>query len=193
MSPATKTATKARNSTTGKRNSSDEAVRRATGKSWDQWFALLDKAGAAKLDHKRIVAICAKHCETGWWCQMVTVEYEQARGLRKKHETTSGFSVSRSKTFEAPISAVYAVCSDPKKRTKWLGPGELVVRKATANKSMRITWCDGATNVEFMLYDKGSGKTSLVVQHSKLADAKAAAKMKDWWGMVLERLPKQLG
>ena len=193
MRPATKTATKTRNSTTGKRNSSDAAVKKATGKTWEQWFALLDKAGAAKLDHKGIVAICAKHFDGGWWCQMVTVEYEQARGLRKKHETASGYQISRSKTIEAPISAIYALCNDPKRRTKWLGPGELVVRKATPNKSMRITWCDGATNVEFMFYDKGSGKTSFVVQHSKLPDAKAAAKMKDWWGMVLERLPKQLG
>ena len=35
---------------------SDAAVKGKTGKSWAEWFALLDKAGAKKLDHKTIVA-----------------------------------------------------------------------------------------------------------------------------------------
>lgn len=29
----------------------DEAVKKATGKAWPEWFKLLDKAGAKKLPH----------------------------------------------------------------------------------------------------------------------------------------------
>ena len=62
---------------------SDAAVQASTGKIWKEWFAILDKAGARKMDHKQIVAYLVKHHKVGpWWQQMVTVIYEQARGLR---------------------------------------------------------------------------------------------------------------
>ena len=71
---------------------SDDAVKAKTGKIWREWFSLLDKAGARTLDHKGIVAILSEQYSVGpWWQQMVTVEYERARGLREKHETAAGF------------------------------------------------------------------------------------------------------
>src|SRR5579864_4049026 len=33
------------------------AIKAKTGKDWDYWFAALDKAGAAKRDHKAIVKL----------------------------------------------------------------------------------------------------------------------------------------
>jgi len=59
---------------------SNEAVRAKTGKTWPDWFAILDKAGARKMDHKQIVAYLNEHHQVGpGWQQMVTVGYEQAR------------------------------------------------------------------------------------------------------------------
>jgi hypothetical protein len=34
---------------------SDEAVKAKTGKAWKEWFAILDKAGANKMNHQEIV------------------------------------------------------------------------------------------------------------------------------------------
>ena len=34
---------------------SDEAVKAKTGKTWKEWFAALDKAGATKMGHQDIV------------------------------------------------------------------------------------------------------------------------------------------
>ena len=34
---------------------SDEAVKAKTGKTWKEWFAILDQAGAIKLTHQEIV------------------------------------------------------------------------------------------------------------------------------------------
>jgi len=43
-------------------------------------LAILDKAGAKKMDHKQIVAYLSEQHQVGpWWQQMVTVGYEQAR------------------------------------------------------------------------------------------------------------------
>jgi hypothetical protein len=38
---------------------SDEAVDKATGKKWNEWFAILDRAGAKKMPHREIVQVTA--------------------------------------------------------------------------------------------------------------------------------------
>jgi hypothetical protein len=73
-----------------------------------------------------------------------------------------------------------------------MGDGPLVVRKATCNKSMRITWCDKKTSIEANFYAKGNAKTQVTVQHSKLLDAKRGEQMKKYWGKTLNRLKKSL-
>ena len=171
---------------------SDAAVKVKTGKNWSEWFAILDKAGGKKMTHKQIVAHLVKHHDVKpWWQQMVTVNYEQARGLRDKHETTSGFSISRSATVGVPAAALFKAWHDKKTRDRWLqknARGELTIRKATPGKSMRITWHDGATHVEAMFYPKGAGRSQVTVQHSKLRNASAGAKMKKFWGDQLAKL-----
>jgi hypothetical protein len=89
---------------------SDAAVKTKTGKDWAGWFGALDKAGAAKLEHKAIANVLSdKHGLPGWWCQMVTVEYERARGLRVRHETAKGFAVAISKTVATSLSDLAAL------------------------------------------------------------------------------------
>jgi hypothetical protein len=62
----------------------DAAVREKTGKSWQEWFTVLDRAGCAKMPHREIAAYVDENYEVSpWWGQMVTVAYEQARGLRR--------------------------------------------------------------------------------------------------------------
>ena len=74
---------------------SSAAVKKATGKTWREWLALLDKAQADKLPHKDIARwLQEKHRLADWWGQMVTVGYEQARGLRLKHQKPDGFEIS---------------------------------------------------------------------------------------------------
>ena len=77
--------------------SSNESVLKATGRSWAEWYALLDGAGARELDHG---AIASKVHElgdvTGWWGQQIAVSYERARGLRAVNERPDGYSVPAS-------------------------------------------------------------------------------------------------
>ncbi|MBI3969672.1 MAG: hypothetical protein HY332_00165 [Chloroflexi bacterium] len=168
---------------------SDEAVRAKTGKTWPEWFEALDGAGAQQLDHRGIVAyLHQQHPELGgWWEQMVTVTYEQARGLREKHEMVDGYAVSVSKTVPVPASALFDAWHDDAARARWLD-APLTIRKATSPKSLRITWGDGRTNVDVHLYNKGADKAQVSVQHSKLADAGEAVRMKRYWAAALERL-----
>jgi uncharacterized protein YndB with AHSA1/START domain len=170
----------------------DEAVKRATDRTWAEWFAIFDKSGCKKMTHREIVAVAAKHGAGRWWQQMVAVGYEQARGLRAKHQKPEGYEISVSKTIAVPVAKAFAAWEDLKQRRRWLSDPDFTVRKATANKSMRITWADGKTNLEVMFYSKDEGKCQVVAQHGKLLDAKAGGRMKKYWAAALEKLKAQM-
>jgi uncharacterized protein YndB with AHSA1/START domain len=172
---------------------SDAAVKVKTGKVWNDWFSLLDKEGARKLAHKEIAELLsAKHGVGPWWSQMVTVTYEQAQGLRDKHEKPEGYQISVSRTLATPLAKLYKSFANEKSRKSWLEEEGLQVRKATPNKSMRVTWSDGKSSLEINFYRKDAKKSQVVVQHSKLANDKAAAKMKRYWSKALDRLKEFL-
>jgi hypothetical protein len=163
----------------------DDAVKKATGKTWAQWCAILDKKKATKMPHKEIaILLHEQQGLSGWWAQMVTVGYERERGMRVAHQQPGGFEISKSKTL--PISAVKAFkgWEDKKARDTWLGEN-ITIRKATPGKSMRITWPD-KTNVEVNFYDKGKDKCQVSIQHTRLTSASKAEKMKEFWAEKLE-------
>ena len=170
---------------------SDEAVESRTGKTWSRWFKHLDAAGAKKMSHQEIVAhLVEKHGIRPWWQQMIAVTYEQARGLRDKHQKPEGYEISVSRTVAAPVGKTFKAWSVERIRKQWL-PSKIEIRKTTTNKSLRITW-DDKTNLVVAFLMKGADKSQVVAQHSKLPDAKAASKMKKFWAEALDRLKEVL-
>ena len=171
----------------------DDAVRAKTGKTWAEWFAILDSAGAKKLDHKGIVAILTeKHTLPPWWRQMVTVGYEQERGLRVAHQSPQGFTANASKTINVPLMTLYKAWSDKKARARWLPKPDFEVRRATPGRSMRITWVDKKSNLDVGFVAKGNGKSQVALDHGKLPDASAVERMKKFWSKALQALKEKL-
>jgi hypothetical protein len=166
---------------------SDDAVHAKTGRTWAEWFAVLDEAGAQTLPHPQIARYLQEvYAVPDWWCQMVTVGYEQARGLREAHQKTDGFTANASKTFGVPLVVLYDAWADDGKRAAWLGEVGWTVRKATPDRSMRLTWGDGST-VDVGFYAKGEAKSQVAIQHSKLPDAELSARLKAFWRAALDR------
>ncbi len=171
----------------------DEAVLKATGKGWKEWFAILDAAGATRMSHGDMAAwLNANDCDSGWWRQKIVIHYELARGMREKHQTAKGYQISVSRTIAVPVAKAYKAWHDAKARDRWLGEKGLVIRKANVNTNLRITWADAKTSLEVMFLAKGDAKCQVVAQHSKLADAKSAARMKKFWAAALGRLKEVL-
>jgi acyl-CoA synthetase (NDP forming) len=89
---------------------SDDAMQAATGRHPDEWFAMLDEAGAPGWTHTEI----ARHLYgdlhvAGWWSQAVTIRYEQARGMRVPGQKADGtFGVSATKTVDGSLDQVHA-------------------------------------------------------------------------------------
>ena len=155
------------------KNISNEAVQKSTAKTWKDWFSLLNKAGAMKMEHKDVAQLLyKKHGLSGWWSQMVTVQYEQEIKGRKKHEKPEGFQISKSITLPSPVTKTYNSVNSLGKRKEWLADPDFTVSKSTKNKSIRGKWLDGKTGIEFQFYAKDKNKTQLVVQLSKIDSSK---------------------
>lgn len=166
-----------------------EAVARATGRAWDEWLKVLDRAGAKAMPHKDIaVMLSRKFAVPDWWSQMVTVGYEQARGLRAVNQSSRGFAATASRTVGTSVGKLYDAWNDPRLRSRWLLDAPVEVKRSTGAKSMRMTWTAGGSSVEVGFFAKGAGKSSVQVQHGKLPTAAAVLKQKAFWRDALDRL-----
>jgi len=105
----------------------NDAVLKATGRAWSEWLRLLDRAGAKKMSHKDIALLLSRKFEVpNWRARMVTVGYEQARGLRSANQNKSGFSANASRTMAVPVADLYDACVDVGFAAK--GPGKSSVQ-----------------------------------------------------------------
>ena len=73
-----------------------------------------------------------------------------------------------SKTVNAGIDDLWRAWDDAATRQRWL-PEAVTVRKASAPKSMRVTWADGS-DVQAWFTDKGADKASVSVDQSETAE-----------------------
>ena len=170
----------------------DAAVEAKTGKDWAAWFETLDRAKATELGHKAIATLLqTKHGVPDWWCQMLTVEYERARGLRAKHQKADGFAVSVSKTLPASVASVYTATADTARRNTWFPKGTFELSSQTADKYVNGAWNETARlNIGF--YSKGVGKAQIAIQVNKLGDESQVAVEREQWKAALTKLERLL-
>ncbi len=171
----------------------DEAVERATGRAWDDWLKVLDRAGAKAMLHKDIALLLSRKFRIpGWWSQMVTVGYEQARGLRVVNQQPDGFAANASRTISADLDRLYAAWNEPRQRARWLPEAPIEVRRASDGRSMRITWTANDSRVDVGFFAAGKGKSRVQVGHARLASAAAVKRQKAYWADALLRLKAYL-
>ena len=173
---------------------SDAAVQRATGKSWDEWFALLDAWQGTTHSHTEI----ARHVHEaygidGWWAQSVTVGYERARGMRALHERPDGFSMNASKTFAVPVERLFAAFVEQEERERWLEAVELRARTSQPHKSARFDVLPGETRLAVTFIAKGPAKAVAQLQQDRLTSAEGVTHWKALWKEQLAHLATYLG
>lgn len=162
---------------------SAEKVRERTGRTWNEWFAVLDAWGAAERGHPEIAAwLGAEHGVPGWWAQGVTVEYEKARGLRPQGGDRDGtLNVSASRTVAVPVERLYEAFADLELREQWTPGAPLRERTAKRNRTARYDWGDGSTRVIAGFEAKGEAKSTVALSHERLPDRESAEQMRTYW------------
>jgi hypothetical protein len=173
---------------------SEEAVRRGTGRGWEEWLRLLDAWDAAGRKHGEIAAwLMAEHGVDSWWSQTITVEYERARGLRAPGGGRDGmFEISASKTVAVPVERLFAAFVDAELRERWLPGAVLRERTSQPGRSARFDWEDGSTRLVVGFTAKGDAKSQAALVHERLPDAGAAERAKSYWRERLTTLKEVL-
>jgi hypothetical protein len=167
----------------------DETVKAKTGRSWHEWFDILENASADKLNHQEIVNLLSRrHDLNDWWSQMVAKVYEQHARIHEQHERAEGYEISVSKTFQVDVRIIYDACFTDEKRRRWLQESPLKITASTRNKSIRAQWANGQSRLSIDFYSKGENRSQVVVQHMKLPSLKAAEDMQTFWKEKLDAL-----
>ena len=173
---------------------SDETIASGTGKTWDEWFAILDSWGATERSHTEIARYVREELDVpGWWAQTVTVGYERGRGMRGVNERAGGgFYVGVSKTLPISAKKLFEEFTDTRKRNRWLERGALRTRTSQPGKSARFDFSDGESRVFVYFESKGRSKSTIHVEHGRLSDKKAVEEMRAFWKGRLADLAKRV-
>jgi hypothetical protein len=176
---------------------SDAKAIEKTGHDLAYWFGVMDRFGGVEKGHTALTGhLYEKYEVPGWYCQGIVVAYERARGKRVMNQKCDGsFEVSVSKVIAAKTPALVKALSDPKQRKRWSADADAALVKAleaglkdkkskgfvmkpNGEARYRFKW-DGMT-VQFNLYPKGPGKTSIVAQQT-LPGAEAVEPYRALW------------
>ncbi|MDP9068435.1 MAG: DUF4287 domain-containing protein [Actinomycetota bacterium] len=161
---------------------SDLKIQEATGRSWDQWFSILDRWGARDKKHSDIAKFLVEQHDVGsWWAQSITVGYERARGMRLKYQQANGFSVSATKTISVPVDVLFDAFVNARTRKSWLTDGTMSLRTSQPGRSARFDWGDGSTRVNVGFTAKDESKSTVALAHERLPDADEAESTKALW------------
>jgi hypothetical protein len=174
---------------------SDENIRRRTGRGWEEWFELLDRWGAEQRTHREIARRVAEQqgiVPLAWNAQAVAASYERGRGLRAVGEKPDGFAITASKTIGVHPERLYDAFLDPSLRERWLPDGELRERTANRPKSARFDWGGGPGRVHVTFLAKGQDRSTVALEHRRLADAIEADRMKTYWRRRVAELKAML-
>ncbi|GAA3704862.1 hypothetical protein GCM10022377_18140 [Zhihengliuella alba] len=181
------------------------AIEKASGRSWADWVALLDEAGAREEPHPRIAELALERLDVangnnGWWAQSVAVAYEQHVGRRLPGQRPDG-------TFDASVSRTVAGRRDEVAR-RWSdlaaaglaevragAPGPLGAgpegEPRTSATDRRAYWrldLDDGTRAAVSFEDKGADRVLVTATHTRIPAPDGVASRKAAWRELLAAL-----
>jgi uncharacterized protein YndB with AHSA1/START domain len=183
---------------------STESVFKATQKHWDQWLAILERAGARNWTHAEIVAFLkTKHKLRPWWQQVVSLSYQISIGRRIEGQNAKGqYSLTVTKSLYADVKKTWKLLASKEGMELWLRPMYAVAVKAgnhfetqdgyfgefrtmLKERRIRMTWQDPnwekATVVQILLVGRPKEKSILVFTNDQIRDLKTQASLRKRW------------
>lgn len=202
---------------------SSEAVLKATGKSLEQWFKIISDEGGQKMTHTEIARMLYdKHIKSswpagrsskseGWWCQMVTVQYEYANNKRVAGKTSdAGWEIGVQKTLPISPKKAWELITSKKGVEIWLNTSSLKtfkvgetfktkdgkegkIRVVDTGRKLRLKV--GHTTVQIYVLPNGKNpstslraRTAIHFHQEKLKSEKEREIQRKHWQEVLNKL-----
>jgi uncharacterized protein YndB with AHSA1/START domain len=194
---------------------SDEKVREATGRTPREWEKELDARGAADLAHGKIVALLGEiGVESGWWRQMLAVDYERRKGRRAVGQTADvGFNIGVRRTLPIPADEAWRLLTSAEGVRGWLGgapelrweKGETYrlqdgaegeVRVFKPGSHLRITWgpkkWPRPSVIQVRVTPSGEHKTVVSFHQEHLPGAAEREERRRFFDAALDALQKRV-
>lgn len=190
-------------------------MEKATGRGWEEWLAILDKAGARGWSHREIAEFLKKRYKLRpWWQQGVAIGYETAIGKRLEGQNAKGeYMVTATKSMGISAREVWRALLSDRGLKIWLKPlfavsiepgtvfetvdgffGE--VRTMKTARRIRMMWNDPnwtrTTTVQITLVDRPKGKSIIVFDHTQIRDTRVQAQMRKRWRSAADDLASSL-
>ncbi|MEP7167259.1 MAG: hypothetical protein ABI758_04740 [Candidatus Woesebacteria bacterium] len=175
----------------------DDAVIKATGKNWKEWFSILDTKKASQHPHIEIAKLIQEKylkkkervnvvTNGGWWAQMITVEYERARGIRKINEQADGFMVAVTKTVPGTVESLQ------KKWEKILVSDVVVskklVRIPSKTKRAQLRYSADVGRVIVSFDKRANGKAWIAIESTKLPRKSLVEPTREFWKKIVSTI-----
>jgi hypothetical protein len=171
------------------------SIEKSTGKQWDEWLELLNKADAKTLSHLELSKLVEAELQgvvdsPSWWAQSVTVAYEQAIGRRVPGQLANGlFELAVSKAVIKPRDVLFA------QAVEWFEGQSILDGKEYTNPRQTTTpkrsnWrCDFEDGSKFAVTVEGNEeKSKLVLSHTAVPTQDEANQWKAYWASVADTL-----
>ena len=189
---------------------SDANVKKETGKSFAEWWKVLDDFGGPAKGRREIGNHLYGELKVdAWWSATLQVEYERHKGVVEKDGKGKGYTICATKSVKAPPERCWEMFESGKALDAWFGPKNVLDLKAggslsngdgnaadvkgvTPGKTIRLVWKDASapgTPVEVKL-QPAAGKTTVMVTHDRLQTREEADGLRAAWGEALDRLKK---
>ncbi len=190
---------------------SSASVAKHTGRNWDQWIALLDKANARDWPHGEITMLLKKEYKLSpWWQQGVAIAYELHHGKRIEGRNLKGeYSTVATKTLPMSSKKAWSYLTSETGMARWLRPfsafpwkpgqgfevdggifGE--IRTLKPGVRARFTWQEAhwqkPSIVQIHVVPRKGEKCVLVIQHERIPSASLKGKLRDQWKEALKNL-----
>ena len=191
-----------------------KSLEKNTGRTWDQWISILNKAGASAWKYQQITNYLKKKKVGIWWVHIIAGGYEVALGRRIPGQNLKGtFSIIVTKTLHMSNAKVWKWLTSDAAVRVWLNPlspielkkGQVFethdgvfgeIRTIKKNQRIRLTWheSDGEKKsvVQLLLFGRNPKKCGMAFQHEELQDGRKRNWAREHWKNVVAELLKQI-
>jgi uncharacterized protein YndB with AHSA1/START domain len=187
----------------------NESVLKCTGRGWNEWIELLDRAGAKNWPHAEVVALLtSKYKQSPWWRQVVAGCYEIHHGKRVEGRSAKGlYSLAATKTVALSQKEAWALLSSKIGLAAWLEPFSSfawkkgaayevdggvygAVRTVKAPERLRFSWQEDTwakpSIVQLGVVKRPGSKCVVTITHEGIPGETTKAKLRARWKKGLE-------
>ncbi|WP_409346509.1 SRPBCC family protein [Paenibacillus sp. MBLB4367] len=188
-----------------------KALLEETGRSWEQWIAVMEQRVDHTWTHEQAVRFLTEECGMQpEWSELAASMFEQKLGRKPVgHSADAGFQIGVRRTFPISLEQAWHVLISEDGVSKWFGElpsyslqagqsirskdgvaGEVRVFKPYSH--LRMSWqreeWDGSSTLQIRVLPASGGKTTISFHQEKLDDLYMRELMRRHWEHVLDLL-----